>query len=134
MDEKDKALIGRRLAKAKIELAAAKTLLAAHFYGVAAARAYYVIFNATNAALITVSIERSHKHSAVQAALNQYLVKPGLIEPEYAAIFATVRKRREDSDYGEEVSMTKEEAEQAVANAEKFVARMEAYLASVGGI
>lgn len=133
MDEKDKNLICRRLAKAKIELAAAKALLAANFYGVAAARAYYAIFNATTAALVTVSIERSHKHSAVQAAFNQYLVKPGLIEPEYAAIFATVRKRREDSDYGEEVSMTKEEAEQAVVNAEKFVARLEAYLASVGG-
>ena len=73
-------------------------------------------------------IERA-KHSGVMSAFGEFLVKPGLIEPEYARIYADAREWREEQDYSDAAkSLGESTATQIVNDAERFVTRLERYL------
>ena len=80
--------------------------------------------------MLTKDIDRS-KHSGVQAAFGHYFIKPGTIEPEYGKVYSLLRRAREESDYSDYGRFTKERAEKMLADAERFVARMERYLGEV---
>ncbi|MBI3741592.1 MAG: HEPN domain-containing protein [Chloroflexi bacterium] len=109
----------------------------------AVSRAYYAVFHAASAALFAVNIVRG-KHSGVEAAISQFLVKPGLIEPEYHEIYGRLMKGRTDVDYGGErdevtrapkfILPSDAEAEQMLADAERFIARMEQFLRARGAM
>jgi len=130
VDENTKIIIGVRLEKAKEDIATAHDLIALRWLRGAVNRAYYAIYHLATAVLLTQDIERS-KHSGVQSAFGQYLIKPGLIEPEYGRILTGARKAREASDYADRIELDEETAQRIVADADRFVARMEEYLASV---
>lgn len=135
MDEETRRIIVRvRLEKCKEDLQAAHELLKLGFLRAAVNRAYYGVFHITSAALLTLDIERS-KHSGVQSAFSQYLVTPGHIEPEYSRIYGRARRLREDYDYADELKDLDEKvATDLLADAERFVARMERYLKEVGAV
>jgi len=133
MDENTRIIIGIRLEKARQELEAVRQLTDSAMYRIAISRAYYAIFGITTAVLLTKDIDRS-KHSGVQAAFGRYFIKPGIIEPEYGKIYSLLRRAREESDYSDYGQFTKERAEKLLADAERFVARMEQYLREVGAI
>ena len=59
------------------------------FLGSAVNRAYYAVFYAASALLVTQGLARS-KHAGVIAAFRQHFVKPGLIEAEYSRIYERV--------------------------------------------
>ncbi len=84
-----------------------------------------------SAALFAKSIVRS-KHSAVEAAFSQYLVKPGEIEPEFSRIYQMTRRQREEADYADEPVVDEDSAKQILADAERFVDRLERYLREMG--
>ena len=71
------------LDRADQDLRAAEDNIRRGFYGVAVTRAYYAMFYAASALLVSEGIARS-KHSGVHAAFGQHFVKTGLIETEYA--------------------------------------------------
>ena len=106
-------------------------------------RAYYAVFYAASAALYTVNIVRG-KHNGIQAALTQFLVKPGLIEPEYADIYTKLMNVRIIIDYGKERDdepgvrqfdpPPEAVLEQMFADAERFIARIEQFLRERGAI
>jgi uncharacterized protein (UPF0332 family) len=133
MDEETRRIIiGVRLEKCKEDLQAARELLRLGFLRAAVNRAYYGVFHIASAALLTLDIERS-KHSGVQSAFSQYLVKPGHIEPEYSKIYGRARRLREDYDYADEMRDLDEKfTAELLADAEKFAVRMERYLREVG--
>ena len=131
MDEHTKAIINVRLEKAKEDIATAHDLIALGRLRGAVNRAYYAIYHLATAVLLTQDIERS-KHSGVQSAFGQYLIKPGLIEPEYGRILTSARKAREASDYADRLELDEEAARRVVADADRFVARMEEYLTNAG--
>jgi uncharacterized protein (UPF0332 family) len=133
VDECTKVIIGVRLEKAKDDIATAHELIAVGRLRGAVNRAYYAIYHLATAVLLTQDVERS-KHSGVQSAFGHYLVKPGLIEPEYGRILTSARKAREASDYADRIELDEETAQRIVADADRFVARMEEYLASVGAL
>lgn len=133
MDENTKIIIGVRLEKAKDDIATAHELIALRRLRGAVNRAYYAIYHLATAVLLTQDIERS-KHSGVQSAFSQYLVKPGLIEPEYGRILTSARKARETSDYADRIELDEETAQRIIADTDRFVARMEEYLAGVGAL
>ena len=133
MDEHTKIIIGVRLEKAKEDIATAHDMIALKRLRGAVNRAYYAIYHLATAVLLTQDIERS-KHSGVQSAFGHYLVKPGLIEPEYGRILTGARKAKETSDYADRIELDGETAQRIVADADRFVARMEEYLASVGAL
>ncbi len=103
----------------------------------AVARAYYAVFYSASAALYAVNIVRG-KHSGIEAAISQFLVKPGLVEPEYADIYRKLMHTRILIDYGrerdDEPGVRQFEMppsavlEQLLVDAERFITRMEQFL------
>ena len=68
-----RAAIRVRLDKAHDDLDTARDLLQASHWRGAVNRAYYTVFHTASATLLWLDVERV-KHSAVQAAFNQFLV------------------------------------------------------------
>ncbi len=101
------------------------------FYGSAINRAYYAIFYAANALLITRQLSRG-KHTAVIAAFRQYFVKSGVIEAEYSDIYGRVMENRHTSDYDIELPVDAQAAQEDVKDAQRFVERIEVYLREAG--
>ncbi len=131
MDENTKLIIGIRLERCKEDIETARLLIEQGKYRPAISQAYYAVFAIASAALLVFDIRRS-KHSAVESAVHQYLVGSGLIEPEYGRIYSQAFKHRLDADYKDEAQFSEEQARQILDDAERFVARLEKYLQSVG--
>lgn len=126
--ETKRTYIGIRVAKAKEDLATAQEMLHVARWRGAVNRAYYAIFHLASAALLWLDIERG-RHSGVQAAFNQFLIKPELIENEYGQIYKNARDWREEQDYKDLVRpLDQVLTTQIVHDAERFVARLERYL------
>jgi uncharacterized protein (UPF0332 family) len=133
-DATRRAYIRVRLEKAQDDLATARDDLAHGHWRGAINRAYYTIFHTASAALLWHSVERA-RHSGTQSAFGEFLVKPGLIEAKYGEIYSRARKERERHDYDLDAPWPlAEDAGQVVADAERFVARIERYLREVGAI
>jgi len=133
VDENTKLIIGMRLERCEEDLKFARLLLKEGGYRQSISRAYYAVFMIATAALLVFDIRRS-KHSGVESAVHQYLVKPGLIEPEYGRIYSQAFKHRLEADYKDEAQFSEEEARRILDDAERFVARLEEYLRSVKAI
>ena len=131
-DAAKRAYIAARLSKAREDLVAARANLQQGFLRVATNRAYYTVFHAASAVLMWHDIERA-RHSGVESAFGAFLVKPGLIEPEYGRFYNEARDIREDQDYDVFANqLTVSDVEQIVDHAERFILRMEQYLRHVG--
>lgn len=133
MEEHVRAYARLRLERAKEELETAWQNLGLGFYRAAVSRAYYAIFYMASAALFTKSVIRS-KHSAVEAAFSQFLVKPGEIEPEFSRLYQVIRRQREEADYAEESNIDELSARKSVTDAETFVKRLEQFLIDAGAL
>jgi uncharacterized protein (UPF0332 family)/predicted nucleotidyltransferase len=106
-------------------------------------RAYYAMFYAASAALYAVNVVRS-KHSGIAAALSEFLVKPGFIESEYATLYTRLMNTRIQIEYGKEredepgvrefAVLPEATLEQLLADAERFIARMEHFLRERGAL
>jgi len=79
-------LIEAHLEKAHDDLITANDMLADDHFRGAINRAYYTVFHAASAALLWLDIELA-KHSGVQSAFGEFLIKSGIIEPEFGKIF-----------------------------------------------
>ena len=101
------------------------------FYGSAVNRAYYAIFYAANALLMTQGLARS-KHSGVIAAFRERFVKTGLIEVEYSDVYGRVMENRHVSDYEIEVPVERQVAARALDDAQRFVERIEQFFQQEG--
>jgi uncharacterized protein (UPF0332 family) len=121
------------LDRAQQDLQAAERILADGFYHVTVARAYYAMFYATQAILISQGIRR-HRHAGVLSAFNEHFVKTGLIETEYAKKLSTAFNTRLGSDYDVMYSVEPSLAESVLQDAQQFVDRVEAYLRQVGNL
>lgn len=134
MDEAQRAIIAVRLDKCREDLATAREDMERGRYRAGVARAYYAVFHIAGAALLTLGVERA-KHSGVEAAFSEFLVKPGQIEPEYNDIFRRSRRFREDQEYSDEYErLDANRTQQVLSDAERFVRRMERYLREVKAI
>ena len=133
MDEATLAIVRIRVERADEELRAARELIGDGLYRIACSRAYYAAFLMTTAALLTLDVARA-KHSGVEAAFHESFVKGGRIEAEYGRLYTLLRKTREDSDYNDRAVATEEMARQRLADAGRFVVRLEKYLRAVGAI
>jgi uncharacterized protein (UPF0332 family) len=112
---------------------ALRVLIDSGFYRIACSRAYYAAFLMAIAVLLTLDVTRA-KHSGVEGAFHQLLIKAGRIEVEYGQLYTLLRKTREDSDYNERVVATLDMARQRLEDAERFTARLKEYLREVGVI
>lgn len=86
----------------------------------AANRAYYSVFNAEKALLLTKGIfGDSHRH--VHNSVAKEFVKSGLLSPDTSKKIELVQNIRNTADYSEKRSVTKSEAEEAVLYAKEFL-------------
>jgi uncharacterized protein (UPF0332 family) len=101
------------------------------FYGSAINRAYYAIFYAAIALLVTRKLARG-KHSGAIAAFREHFVKPGSIEVEYSDIYGRVMDNRRVSDYEIGIPVDAEVAKRDLSDAQRFVERVVQYLKQEG--
>jgi uncharacterized protein (UPF0332 family) len=95
-------------------------------------RAYYAIFYAANALLVTKGLERS-KHSGVIAAFRQHFVKTGIIESEFSRFYGEALEQRHAGDY-DLASPDQVTATRSLEHAEQFVQRIEQALRTMKAI
>lgn len=90
-------------------------------------RSYYAIFHAIRSLLALDEIDFK-KHSGVMGYFQQEYVKTGKIAKEYSTILTSASMKRNESDYSDFFSATKEEAEEQLENARRFLEMITEYL------
>lgn len=114
------------LARARTEVAAARTLSTAGFDVQATSRAYYAAFYAAEAALLTLGETRS-KHSGVIAAFGRLVVKDGGLDPEAGRALRRLFELRNAADYAW-LDASEDSERDVVADAEGFVDVVQAWI------
>jgi uncharacterized protein (UPF0332 family) len=97
-DARRRQNIAQYLARARQALDTGRLVMAHQDYAAAVNRAYYAIFYAANALLVTKGLERS-KHSGVIAAFRRHFVKTGTVAPEFSTFYGEAMDERHTGDY-----------------------------------
>jgi uncharacterized protein (UPF0332 family) len=92
----------------------------------AISRAYYAAFHAAEGALLLLGETRS-KHSGVLAAFARHVVREGGVDEERGRLLRSLFERRNDADHGG-LDASREDAEEAIRDAERLVDAIEAWL------
>ena len=127
MDNEKQTLSAVRLEKAEENLAAARSLISSGSYRIATTRTYYAIFHAMRAVLALDGIDRKH-HSAIIAEFRRLYIRTGLISKNQSETISKLSDLRSDSDYDDFFIVSKEEAIEALDEAEAFVSEIRNYL------
>ncbi len=117
--------------RAEKALRAAEVLQAHGLFEDAVSRSYYAVMHAAKAALL-VHDAIAESHAALRRLFGAVLVRPGLIEEEWAAVLAREQDQRIAADYDVGVSWEAEASSRLLEEATAFVRRIRAYLHSVG--
>ncbi len=128
MSEEKRGLILYRLQQAEESLADARLLLnqGGSIRGIIN-RAYYGMFYSVLALLIDMG-RGSAKHSGVITLFDQYLVKSGKFPTEMSKAIHKAFDLRQMGDCREFVDLGKEDAEETITNAEKFLREVNRYI------
>lgn len=100
-------------------------------YEAASARAYYAVFHLLQAVLLSRGLAFS-KHSGVIGAFLKEFIKSGIFPRDFAEIIKRLREDREIGDYDYYKTISHEEAEHDIMDAERIVKALEAYLKGIG--
>ena len=119
----DKDEIRDHITLAEECLEKAKNLLSNGFYKGAVSRAYYSMYHAAKALLLTKNVTPK-KHTGVLRMLGLEFVNKGYLEEIYAEAYKYAFDIRQKADYGVEFKIEKEVAEEVVKNAEIFLQRI----------
>ena len=119
------------LERSRQALKAAQTLEGAGLYADAVSRAYYAVMHAARATLLFHD-EITESHAALRNRFGAVLVRPGLIEREWARVLAVEEDERITADYQASAEITAETCRDAVDDAGRFVDRMRRYLSERG--
>lgn len=118
--EDQNALIRYRMENAWDTLKQAEALFAGkHFLGVVN-RAYYAIFYATLAILLTKSLGSS-KHKGVISLFDKCFVKEGEVDVQWSKILHKAFERRRSGDYDDWATVDENEAKELLDHAREFV-------------
>ncbi len=115
------------IAKAERSLRAAERLFEAGDHDFAVSRAYYAMFYAARALLLTRNVRRS-KHSGVLAAFNSEFVQGGNVPAELFALLRDGFEDRAEGDYGL-VIISRAQATAGIEAARRFVSAIKLHLA-----
>ena len=120
-----------RLAKADENMAAATHNSAEEFYGVAVNRAYYAMYCAVQALLLTKGIH-AKTHKGLFTKFSEEYIKTGLLPRAMSGMLTSTEDLRIDADYDFENIITKENAMTGLENATLFIGEVKKYLTNVG--
>lgn len=118
-------LVDGELAVGKKDLKRAKLTFEEGDYKWATIPAYYSMFHAARALLFKKGY-REKSHFCLKAAIQALFVDEGIMDKEYVDDFDTTMLLRETADYKDDFS--KEGAEAAIENAERFLEKTEEIL------
>lgn len=95
-------------------------LMLGGFYRGAVGRAYYAMFHAAKAVLLSRGIERS-SHHAVLSSFGEHVVKPALVDRRFHTYITKAFARRNECDYLAFTVADKPEVETILRRAKEFV-------------
>ncbi len=121
-----------RLDQAEEAIVDAELLAGVRHWNPCVNRLYYACFYAVSALLLRHGYSSS-KHSGVRSLFNRHFGRSGLIAPELVTEYNDLFERRHDADYSDLVYCEEEAVRPRIADAQRFVARIEALLAAPGG-
>ncbi len=93
-------------------------------------RAYYAVFYAALALLVTTNTEPS-KHTGVLSKFDELFVRQGIFPKEMSRILHHAFDMRQAGDYQKSKVITQEKADEVLFSAEEFVKTIEAKLAEI---
>jgi uncharacterized protein (UPF0332 family) len=108
--------------KAQRSIEAAQSLISQGFYDFAVSRTYYAMFYVAEALLDREGLSFS-SHAAVISAFGQHLVRNGIVSTEFHRQLIDAQAQRTRADYDVDVSLTQEDAEVLIVQAQGFVDR-----------
>ena len=121
----------QRLERSHEDLAWARGALERGEYRLTLNRACYAVFHLASAVLARIDVLR-HRHSGVESAFHEHLIKPGYIEPEYGQFYREAREWRENADYHFGIEFTEQKTQEVLERAGYIVARLERFLRERG--
>ena len=124
MSEYKETLSKYRLEDSKEKLESAKILLKSEKYKDSVSRSYYAMLSVAKALLATRGLGSS-KHSGVISLFNHHFVKEGVVDSSCGKVLARAKDAREESDYGDFIIVTREEAESQLKDAQFFINEIE---------
>lgn len=128
-DYDKKAVSNLRLENAERCLKSASLLLEADDFKSAANRSYYAVFYGIRA-ILALEGKDFRKHSAVLSYFRRQYIKTGIIDIEYSMIITELFEVRTESDYDDFYIIAKEETENQIKNAGRFLNAVKNYLLS----
>ena len=97
----------------------------------AISRAYYSVMHTAKAALETRNVSVD-SHQGVRNQFGLYLVRPGLVEPNWGSEISRLNLLRLVADYDVKATISESDARDAFDSAEAFVDRMRPLLGTEG--
>lgn len=131
MEPAIKELIKGYIEKADKKLEVAKRLLKTEDYEDAVSRAYYAVYHATQALLLSEG-EKAETHKGVVTLFGLLFVKTGKFKKNLGKYLANLKDDRESGDYEVFSYIDKETAETALAEATEFLTESKEYLMKIG--
>jgi uncharacterized protein (UPF0332 family) len=126
-----KELIKGYLEKAEKKLEVAEKLFNSSDFEDAVSRAYYAVFHAAQALLLTEG-EKAETHKGVVTLFGLLFVKTGKFNKNLGKYLANLKDDRESGDYEIFSYIDKETTESAIAEAKEFIKEAKAYLKKSG--
>ncbi len=108
---------------AEIKLENAQRILGIDLYDDAVSRAYYAMYYAAKAALLTEGLDL-RRHSGAIHKFRELFVITGRVEATYLRYLGRAQSARERSDYVPIIPSSREDALEILATAEQFIAKM----------
>lgn len=131
MEATTKALINGYIEKAEKKLGVAEKLLKSDDYEDAVSRAYYAVFHAAQALLLTEG-QRAESHKGLVTLFGLLFVKTGKFSRNLGKYLANLKDNRESGDYEVFSYIDRETAETAIAEAKEFLNEGKLYLKEMG--
>lgn len=131
MEQTTKNLVQGYLQKAEKKLSVAGKLFKSEDYEDAVSRAYYAVFHAAQALLLTEG-EKADSHKGVVTLFSLLFVKTGKFNKNLGKYLANLKDNRESGDYEIFSYIDRETAGTAVEEAKEFVKEGKAYLTNMG--
>ena len=119
------------LGRARDKLVVARCVLDAGFPADAVSDAYYATFHAASAALLLEGDE-PRSHEGLKTMFGLRFVKSGRLPAELASILRDLKDERENGDYSVFPAITQQDAVRALADAERFVRDVTAFIEAQG--
>ena len=117
------------LDKSLQSIRAAELLLKEGYFSFAASRAYYSMFYALEALLLTRELSFS-RHSGVMAAFGKEFVKTGAFDSLFHRCLLNAFELRNAGDYGAVQAVSEEDTRQVIDQSRELLAAIDQYLAT----